>query len=203
MRLVEIVEASRDVAGTPARLAKLARLADCLRRLPVALAGTGAAYLAGELPQGRLGIGYAGLRAHFGEGAGAPDATLTLTEVDAAFTALKAEAGAGAGRRRRARAGGPPRPAPARARALPVRPGRATAGERDFLVRLIIGELRQGALESLVGEALARAHQVPSGRVRRALMLAGALPAVAQALAEEGPAGLDRFDLRLFRPVQP
>jgi DNA ligase-1 len=189
MRLVEIVEASRDVAGTPARLAKLARLADCLRRLPVALAGTGAAYLAGELPQGRLGIGYAGLRAHFGEGAGAPDATLTLTEVDAAFTALKAEAGAGSARRRSDR--------------LAALLGRATAGERDFLVRLIIGELRQGALESLVGEALARAHQVPSGRVRRALMLAGALPAVAQALAEEGPAGLDRFDLRLFRPVQP
>src|SRR4051812_28386752 len=182
MRLVEIVEASRDVAGTPARLAKLARLADCLRRLPVALAGTGAAYLAGELPQGRLGIGYAGLRAHFGEGVGAPDATLTLTEVDAAFTALKAEAGAGAARRGSDR--------------LAALLGRATAGERDFLVRLIIGELRQGALESLVGEALARAHQVPSGRVRRALMLAGALPAVAQALAEEGPAGLDRFDLR-------
>jgi DNA ligase-1 len=70
-------------------------------------------------------------------------------------------------------------------------------------VRLIFGELRQGALAGLAAEAIAAAAAVPAGEVRRALMLAGELPAVARAALVEGPAGLARFRLQLFRPLQP
>src|SRR5205814_5891392 len=95
-------------------------------------------------------------------------------------------------------------PACARRRAERLRDllARATPAERDLLVRLVLGDLRQGALEGIVTEAVARAFEVPLPRVRRALMLSGSLPPVAAALAEAGAAGLDRFDLRLFRPVQ-
>ena len=81
--------------------------------------------------------------------------------------------------------------------------GRATAEERDFLTRLIGGELRQGALEGIVVEAIAKAEQVPAAAVRRAAMMAGDLAAVAVALRAGGEAALARFDLQLFRPVQP
>jgi len=80
---------------------------------------------------------------------------------------------------------------------------RTTPPEQDFLVRLIFGELRQGALAGLMSEALAAAAQVPAGEVRRALMLAGELPAVARAALTEGRPGLSRFHLQLFRPLQP
>jgi len=80
---------------------------------------------------------------------------------------------------------------------------RATEAERHFLVRLVMGELRQGAQEGVVVDAVARAFQVPAADVRRATMLAGSLPAVAAALASEGHAALARFDLQLFQPVQP
>jgi DNA ligase 1 len=188
MRLMDIVETSREVAATPARLEKVARLAACLRRLGRELVGTGVAYLAGDVPQGKLGIGYAAVRDR-AAAAGAAEPTLTLDEVDRAFTDLEAETGAGSSGRRAARLG-----------ALLAR---ATPPEREFLIRLLIGELRQGALEALVAEAVARAFDVSPAQVRRALMLAGSLPPVATALAEAGPAGLDRFGLRLFRPVQP
>ena len=67
----------------------------------------------------------------------------------------------------------------------------------------MVGELRQGALEGVVIEAVARAFAAPAAAVRRAVMLAGAVAPVAAALAEAGPAGLGQFELRLFQPVQP
>ena len=188
MRLAEIVATSAQVAGTRSRLAKTALLADCIRRLPPALVEVGVAYLAGDLPQGKLGVGYAAL-ARLRGGATAAESTLELGEVDAAFTAIKAEAGAGSVDRRFAR--------------LSALLQRATGEEREFLVRLVIGELRQGALEGLVVEGVARAFAAEPERVRRALMLAGSLPPVAAALAGEGPAGLERFALELFHPLQP
>jgi DNA ligase-1 len=188
MRLAELVETSRDVAATRSRLEKVARLAALVERLPPALVAVGTAYLAGDLPQGRLGVGYATVRA-LGGGGAAAEPTLDLGEVDAAFTRIKAEAGAGSGERRNALLAG--------------MLARATAAEQEFLVRLCLGELRQGALEGVVIEAVARAFQAPPEAVRRAAMLAGALPPVAAALRAEGPAGLARFELRLFQPVQP
>jgi DNA ligase 1 len=190
MRLHDLVETSRQVAATRSRLAKVASLADCLGRLPRELVAVGASYLAGELPQGKIGVGYAGLRAHWDAAGGAEQPTLTLAEVDQALSALKAEAGAGSAERRAAR--------------LAALLARATRAEQEFLVRLIAGELRQGALEGVLVEAVARAFAVEAGAVRRAVMLAGGVQPVALALAAGGgAAALAAFELRLFQPVQP
>jgi DNA ligase-1 len=188
MLLSELAETSRAVAGTQSRLEKVARLAACFQKLPPPLVAVGVSYLAGELPQGRLGVGYAVLRdLRGGPVASAP--TLDLGEVDRVFSAIKTEAGAGSAQRRAA--------------LLRGLLERATEVEQDLLVRLVIGELRQGALEGVVIDAVARAFGVPAAEVRRAVMLGGAVAPVAAALAEAGAAGLARFELRLFHPVQP
>ncbi len=81
--------------------------------------------------------------------------------------------------------------------------GRATQDEQRFLVRLAGGELRQGALAGIMVDAVARAASVDAPAVRRAAMLAGDLPAVAEAALVEGAAGLERFRLEVGRPLQP
>jgi DNA ligase 1 len=190
LRLSELVETSRRVGATRSRGEKVAHLADGVRRLAgsPALVAVGVSYLAGELPQGRIGVGYA-LLSELRAGAAAAEPTLDLEDVDRIFTAIKTEAGAGSAKRRNALMGS--------------LLGRATAAEQEFLVRLVIGELRQGALEGVMIDAVARAFDVDAAAVRKAVMLAGGLPPVAAALADEGRAGLDRFQLSLFRPLQP
>src|SRR5206468_1565051 len=79
----------------------------------------------------------------------------------------------------------------------------ATTEEQDFLVRLVTGELRQGALEGIMVEAVARSAGLPAPDVRRAAMLAGDLGAVARAALGEGAAGLSRFTVRLLKPIRP
>src|SRR5690606_23416210 len=118
----------------------------------------------------------------------APEAALTLAEVDGALTEVAASTGAGSRARRLAR--------------LSELFARATAPERDFLVRLLVGELRQGALESLVLEALARASGVDAARIRRAVMLHGGAGVVGRS-ALEGGADLEGASLEVFRPVKP
>ena len=91
---------------------------------------------------------------------------------------------------------------------------RATAPERQFLVRLLAGELRQGALDGVMTDAIARAAGVPAAAVRRAYQLSGSLPAAATAaLGRTGPAAADRAEaaaaalaavtLQVGRPVGP
>ncbi|MET0282952.1 MAG: ATP-dependent DNA ligase, partial [Polyangiales bacterium] len=80
---------------------------------------------------------------------------------------------------------------------------RATAEEQSFLIRLMLGELRQGALESLILDAIASASKTSSPSVRRAQMLSGNLREVVEVAFTRGEAGLAEFDLRLFRPLQP
>jgi DNA ligase-1 len=80
---------------------------------------------------------------------------------------------------------------------------RATSDEQQFLFVLGVGEVRQGALEGVMTEAVAKAANLPADRVRRAAMLAGDLGAVAEAVLREGEAGLAHWSLQLFRPVQP
>ena len=116
--------------------------------------------------------------------------TLTLGEVDAAFTRLLQTTGKGSAGERRTQ--------------LSSLFSQATRAEQDFLARLAIGELRQGALEGIVLEAIARAVAVPADDTRRAVMLAGHIAPVARAaLTEEGISGLKRFRLELLKPVQP
>lgn len=190
MRLGELVDTSDQVGATRSRLEKVERLAALIRRLPPPLVSVGVAYLSGDLPAGRLGVGYAGLHdARHADTPPAPAPTLSLDEVEGAFSAIKAARGPGAAGHRTALLGG--------------LLARATQPERHFLARLIIGELRQGALEGVAIDAVARAFAVPPAGVRRATMLAGSLPTVAAALAHDGPVALGRFELQLFQPIHP
>jgi DNA ligase 1 len=188
MLLAELIAASSAVAGTRSRLAKTGALAAVLRRLPPGEVALGVAYLSGETRQGKAGIGYASLE----EAMAAPPArraTLELAEVDRELETVAALCGPGSAAERR--------------RALGALFARATAEEQDFLARLLLGELRQGALEGVMLDAIASASGIPGARVRSAAMRAGGLPAIAQAALVEGEAGLARFALTLFRPVQP
>ena len=189
MKLLDLARASAEVARTPARLEKVARLAEALRALLPEERRTGASWLAGDLPQGRIGLGPAVLHAAL---QGVPPATspsLEVSDVDAALAAVGAARGSGSGGERR--------------RLLEALIARATEEERDFLARLVLGELRQGALEGVLVDAVARASGAPGAEVRRAAMMAGSLADVAAAALGEGAAGLARFRLRVLEPVSP
>jgi DNA ligase-1 len=187
MRLHDLVDTSRQVASTPARRGKVALLAATLRALAPDEVETGVAYLSGAIRQRRLGAGWAAVSAVRGEPASAP--SLELREVDAAFARIATLSGGGSTAERRQVLGG--------------LFARATAEEQEFLARLIVGELRQGALDGVLAEAIARAADVDAAAVRRALMLAGDPGSVARAALAEGAAGLARFGLVLFRPLLP
>src|SRR6267378_5698670 len=188
MLLAELLAASERVAGTRSRLAKIDALAECLRRLDAPEVALGVAYLSGDTRQGRIGIGYAALK----DALAAPPASaprLTLAQVDEALARFAQVKGEGSSAKR--------------ARLLAELFAGATAPEQDFLARLLLGELRQGALEGIMLDAIAKAAKVRPERVRSAAMRAGGLPAVAEAALTEGEPGLARFALEVFRPVQP
>ncbi len=188
MLLAELLAASERVAATRSRLAKIDALAECLRRLDASEIALGVAYLSGDTRQGKIGIGYASLKdALAAAPASAP--RLTLAQVDEAFARLAQIKGEGS--------------AAERQRLLAALFARATSGEQDFLARLILGELRQGALEGIMLDAIAKAANLPAARVRAAAMRAGGLPAVAEAALTEGETSLGRFALAVFQPVQP
>jgi DNA ligase-1 len=182
-----LVDASRLASGTSSRLAKRRAIAGFLHTVAAAEVPVAVAYLSGETPQGRIGVGYAtlaGLR-----GAAAPEPSLTLDDVDAALSAVAAASGKGS--------------ATARAAVMSGLFARATAAEQDFLIRLLVGELRQGALEGVMLEAVAEAADVPVAAVRRAAMVTGDLGEAASVAIGEGEAGLARFAVAPHRPVQP
>jgi DNA ligase 1 len=162
------------------------RLAACLARLATEEVPVAVAYLSGALPQGTIGVGWAALRS-LPPPAASP--TLDLLEVHAALERIGGSSGKGSQAVRR--------------RELSGLFSRTTELERQFLVGLLQGELRQGALEGVMVDAVAKATGVPPSDVRRALMLAGDLAAVARAAIAEGPGGLAEFRLSLLRPVQP
>jgi DNA ligase-1 len=188
MLLSELVQTSTRVADTPARLEKLRLLSDFIRQLDGASARIGVAYLCGELPQGKLGVGAAQLSRLRGSGV-AQLPTLELIETDAVLDSVRHENGSGSVERRGTLLG----------RLFQ----RATQPEQEFLVHLLLGDLRQGALEGVLVDAVARAFEAPIAAVRRAAMLEGDLPRVAEALVREGTGALHRFELQLFRPIQP
>ncbi|MFF3993786.1 ATP-dependent DNA ligase [Streptomyces cyaneofuscatus] len=186
MLLAELAQVSLEVAATSARSRKVALLAALFRDagpedVPVVIP-----YLAGRLPQGRIGVGWRSLGDPV-EPAAEP--TLTVTGVDAELTALAAISGTGSQALRRDRL-----------RALFAA---ATADEQHFLRALLTGEVRQGALDAVAADALAKAAEAPPADVRRAVMLAGSLQEVARALLADGPGALAGFRLTVGRPVQP
>jgi len=179
---------STAVAQASSRLAKIGQLATLLRALAPGEIEIAISFLSGELRQGRIGIGGSAIRdAKPLTSAASP--TLELIEVDEVFARIAGIAGRGS-------------PAE-RVRMLRGLLARAAEDEQDFLIRLLFGELRQGALEGVLVEAVARAADLSPGAVRRAVMMAGELPSVARAVLVEGGSGLARFAVQIFRPVQP
>jgi DNA ligase-1 len=191
VKLDDLVQTSRAVAASSARLEKIARLADLLKRLPPDEVVIAIGFLTGWPRQGRIGVGWATV-AEACETPATATATLELRDVDAAFDALLSVKGKGS--------------AAARMNIVCELFSRATADEQAFLSSLVVGEVRQGALEGVMVDAVARAAGVPAVRLRRAVMLAGDLGIVAGAVCSGGEAALDAlasYRLQLFRPVQP
>ena len=166
--LAEVVRTSAQVAGTASRLAKTRLIADCLKRLEADEVEIAIAYLSGDTPQGKLALGYATLQPALGTPGAIP--ALTLGEVDRVFSDLKGTKGKGS--------------AAQRGSVLKALFERATAEEQDFLLRLLVGELRQGALEGVMLDALAMAADLPGADVRRAVTFAGGIGPVARAAFE-------------------
>ncbi len=188
MNLFDIVQTSELLAATAARSRKIAALVDLLVRLSDDERALGVRYLGGRLPQGRIGLGPALLREMATvPAAGAP--SLDLHDIDRTLDEFAALSGSGSAARRRQHLAG--------------LYARATSDEQHFLTRLLLGELRQGAAEGLLVEALAQAANQPLAAVRRALMVSGDMGAVAAAVLGEGAAGLARFALTLMQPLQP
>lgn len=173
MLLTDIVTTSEHVAAS--RTASEDRIARRLHwRLAPAEIEIGVSYLAGSLPQGRIGVGYTVVQ----EALKTPEAgepRLTLSEVHTALTRLLQTTGKGSLSERRAQ--------------LNRLFLRATRAEQDFLARLLTGELRQGALEGIVAEAIAKTASVPASDIRRAVMLAGDMARVARSALTEGAKG--------------
>ena len=186
MLLAEIAATSEAVAATRARLAKIEAIAACLRRLGPDEVGVAVPFLAGELRQRQIGVGWAALRQ---VPAPAAEPSLTVLGVDATLAAIGASSGPGsvAGRRE----------------LLTGLFAAATAPEQAFLRGLLTGELRQGALDGVMADAIARAAEVPAAEVRRAAMLGGYLGQVATAALGGGVGALRAVRLEVGRPLRP
>ncbi|MEA2973195.1 MAG: ligase 1 [Actinomycetota bacterium] len=187
MLLAEVVQTSAAVASSRARTAKVASLADLLRRLAPDEVEPAVAFLVGRPRQGKIGIGWATLRAVDPPSADEP--SIGILELDRAISDLQVLEGQGSGARR--------------AGLLGHLFARATAAEADFVRRLLIGDLRQGALEGVMAEAVAKAAGIPLATVRRAAMLAGDLARVATVALTDGEAALDAVGLEVLRPILP
>jgi DNA ligase-1 len=189
MKLAELVQTSTAVGSTAGRLEKISKLAALLKQLDPDEVPIAIGFLTGWPRQGRIGIGWSTLAAARDHDP-ALEPGLELRDVDAALGQVQSIRGKSS--------------AAARLRVLDALFARATAAEQQFLAALAIGEVRQGALEGVLLEAVARAADVPSDRVRRAVMMAGDLGVVASAvLGSEGAAALAHYKLELFRPCQP
>ncbi len=186
MRFLDLAATSAAVGATSGRRAKVELLADALRRLDPAEVAAGSGWLAGELRQRQTGVGWASLR---DLPAPAAEPTLTVAAVDAAIDEIAAVRGTGSQARRRA--------------LLDALYAAATVDEQRLLTGLFLGELRHGAQAGLLADAIARAAGVPVAAVRRALLLAGDLRAVAVAALDGGAAALAGFGLRVGRPLAP
>jgi ATP-dependent DNA ligase I len=183
-----LVAASAAVAAAGGRLVKIGHLAETLHALAPEEVDIAIGFLSGEPRQGRMGLGPSTIwQAKATEAAEAP--TLTLLDADETFTRISQARGSGASGER--------------SRLLRDLLRRGTREEQGFLARLLVGELRQGALEGVLLEAVARASNIAASAVRRAAMMAGALAPVAHAALVDGESGLHRFTVQIFQPLQP
>ncbi|HKY71822.1 MAG TPA: ATP-dependent DNA ligase [Nitrospira sp.] len=188
MDLARLVEAVEQVRATTKKSEKIRILADTLGATSGQETMLAALYLSGLLPQGKIGIGWNLIQQAMPESAvsGEP---LRLSDVDHTLQLLADERGSGSIERRVA--------------LLKALYRRARSEERRFLSQLLIGELRQGALEGILLDAIAASSRLPPSDVRQAFMFAPNIGDVASAALTEGNTGLARYSLRLFVPVMP
>ncbi|MFI8966119.1 ATP-dependent DNA ligase [Streptomyces sp. NPDC053493] len=190
MLLARVAEVSGQVAATSARSRKTDLLAQLFAEAEPEESPLVIAYLSGRLPQGRIGVGWSVLKHVLPPAVPAAERpALTLAATDAVMTELASVAGSGAQARRLG--------------LMRDLLAAATLPEQEFLLRLLSGDVRQGALDAVALEGVARAAKVPPEDLRRAVMLEGSLPRVARAVLAEGPAVLESFVLRVGSPVQP
>ncbi|HZQ57850.1 MAG TPA: ATP-dependent DNA ligase [Acidimicrobiales bacterium] len=187
MPFADVVATSAAVGSTRARSTKVAALAALLARAGPTERAAVVAMLAGEVRQGRIGVGWATLASVTAAHAAAPE--LTVGDVDAALGRLDAVAGSGS--------------VAARQQALVELLVRCTPEEADYLRRLLTGEVRQGALAGLVTDAVARAAGVRPESVRRAAMLTGDLSRTAALALDGGEDALAGVRLQVLHPVLP
>ena len=191
MRLREVVDTVSAVRATRSRNRKRDALAALLGSAPAADRSVVVRWLCSQLPQGKVGVGFSmisGLWRRFEE-VEATGEPLEVAEIDEAFSAVKAVKGQGSKARKEALLAG-----------LMERAG---PDERRFLGGLLVGEMRQGALDGVMCEAVALAAEVDAGLVRRAFMLSGDLAEVTLAGLSGGAAALEAFRLEHFRPLKP
>ncbi len=187
MLLADVVETSRRITATTKRLEKIDLLVSLLKRLTPDEIEVVVAFLSGTTRQGRIGIGYATLQAAVTGPSTKP--SIEILDIDRTLDQLTTVRGTGSEARKRD--------------FLQRLFTRATTEEQKFLSGLLVGELRQGALEGIMLEALGRASGLGADRIRRAAMMGGGSARIARSAMEKGEAGLAEFDLRLFVPVQP
>jgi DNA ligase-1 len=186
--LAALVSTSQRIAATRARSVKTQALAAFLKTLEPDEVAIAVHYLSGAVPQGRFGMSFGKLQEAAGDAA-ASAATLAIAEVDRRLHDIAALRGSGS--------------AAQRMRTLRELFAKATSDERDFLMALLVGELRQGALAGVMVDAIALAADLPGDRIRRAAMYAPDLGSLAQAALSGAPTALDSFTLQLFAPVAP
>lgn len=189
MELRDVAAVSSGLAQERGKNKKVERLAELFlsaspEELPIVVS-----WLKGELPQGKVGLGWAAIQKVLPTVVHLDGAPLTVAEVDTAWSAIAEEAGTGSAARKLGR--------------FAALLGRSSDPERRLLLGLVSGELRQGAEEGLVSIALARRFGVSEAETRRAAMLSGSLQEVARALAIYGAAALETFVLKVMRPVLP
>jgi ATP-dependent DNA ligase I len=195
MLLADVVHTSNHVAAVSSRNVKVSLIADLLRRCALLVAdgaapsteiGLTTRYLSGSLRQRRTGIELSSLSEMPSP---AVAGGVTLSDLDAVMQRASEMAGAGSSRERADLFLGLVR--------------RLSADERAFVLGLLRGGLRQGALESVVMTAVADAGGANLDDVRRAVASQGDLPGVSQALLVDGPGALGLFRLTVGRGVSP
>ena len=186
--LAGLVSTSAAVSGTRARSSKVRILAELLQRIPSREVPVVVGFLVGAPRQGRVGVGWSLLGITTGLEP-ASDATLTVADVDGTIDQLQRTTGGGSTAARRS--------------IVAELFARTTVEEAEFLRRLLIGDLRQGALEGVMSDAIAKAAGVPAAAVRRAAMLAGDLCRVAGVAIDGGQEALAAIGLEVLRPVLP
>ncbi|GAA1805331.1 ATP-dependent DNA ligase [Agromyces neolithicus] len=187
MLLDELVTTTDTVAATRSRLAKVDALADLLGRLEPDEIAPAVGFLVSRARQGRVGVGWRGLAAAMGDATDVPG--LTVADLDHSLDRLAALAGAGSSGER--------------ARELRELTARATEREQDFIGRVLLGDMRTGALEGVLMDAIARAADRPGDSVRRAAMLSGDLGETARLALTGTAVELDAVGLVVGRPVLP